>query len=177
MLIFWLALSRKWGNEARHGYNGDSFPHSPLRASGGWKHPFGACHSDHWITWIINEVLRVHENISISISLPKHTIPHEGQSRLLDSKLLPRCWFQSLVFLVSPQKFVGKSTSHFDAVFCFQYMGSRFKVQPSPPNLGAPKRTPGERHRRQHLPLWSHRWWGWMADVVGRRGRIGVVKW
>ena len=29
----WLVLSREWGNEAIHGYDGDSFPHSLLRAS------------------------------------------------------------------------------------------------------------------------------------------------
>ena len=29
----WLALSREWRNEALHGHNGDSFPHSLLRAS------------------------------------------------------------------------------------------------------------------------------------------------
>ena len=31
--VFWLALSREWGNEALHGYKEDSFPHSLLRAS------------------------------------------------------------------------------------------------------------------------------------------------
>ena len=31
--IFWLALSREWGNQPLHWYIGDSFPHSLLRAS------------------------------------------------------------------------------------------------------------------------------------------------
>ena len=31
--IFWLALSRDWGNEVKYGYDGDSFPHSLPRAS------------------------------------------------------------------------------------------------------------------------------------------------
>ena len=29
----WVALSREWGNETIHSYDGDSFPHSLLRAS------------------------------------------------------------------------------------------------------------------------------------------------
>ncbi len=47
-LIVWLALSREWGNEAIYGYDGDSFPHSLLRASQLFGRNFLFCSTYFW---------------------------------------------------------------------------------------------------------------------------------
>lgn len=123
MLIFWLALRREWGNEAKHGYSAEKFiPSSPS-----WG-PAVDGNSDYWITWTTNEFLRVYMKTYLYLNpYPKHAIPPRGQARLLDwtPKSYRRCLFQSF-FSLTP-KFVENRFAVFDDRFCFRYGFNMFK--------------------------------------------------
>ena len=118
LLLFWLALSRDWRNEALHGYDGDSFPHSLLRASQFFAGKFFGNHllqeSKSWMGGNTTHLLMTSMLTFVSGQIPK--------GRLVKGTYKPICrdCACAIYFSVAAQRLTSYK-SQCDSGHCLQF--------------------------------------------------------